>query len=337
MKLSIIIVNYNVKYFLEQCLHSVLSSDINFEYEVLIVDNNSSDGSVDYLKSRFFQSNVNFIENEQNLGFAKANNCAIKQAKGEYILLLNPDTIVGEQVISEACKVLDGITNAGAVGVKMINGQGFFLPESKRGFPTPWAAFCKISGLASLFPKVPFLGGYNLNYLDENKMHEVDVLVGAFMMIRRSALDKSGLFDESFFMYGEDIDLSYRIVKAGYVNYYLPEKIIHFKEESSAIDKKAYNKTFHDAMRIFFKKYYPHNFLLSLFVSFGIRMRSFIVSLKKTEQRKNTHIEVLNTGKLRYKDIIAYMDKHKDKKLEFRIYNLDTKTTIGDNFAEYTI
>lgn len=334
MKLSIIIVNYNVKYFLEQCLHSVFASHIDFEYEVLIVDNHSTEGSVDYLRSRFSDPRIRFFENTENLGFAKANNQAIKQAGGEYVLLLNPDTIVGENVLSRVCLFLDRDSRVGAVGVKTINGQGKFLPESKRGFPTPWASFCKISGLSLLFPHSSFFGGYNLNYLDENRQHKVPVLVGSFMMIRRSALEDAGLFDESFFMYGEDIDLSYRIEKSGYDNYYLPEKVLHFKGESSSKNRKEYNKAFHDAMRIFFKKYYPDKPLLSFFVSLGINMRALLMPFKKSANHANARTEVLSTGDSGYEEIIEYMDKSYPKDTRFRIYNPRTGTVIGDKYVE---
>lgn len=322
---------------MEQCLHSVFASHTNFEYEVLVVDNNSADGSVDYLQSRFTDERVRFFRNTENTGFAKANNQAIRQAKGEYVLLLNPDTIIGENILSRICRFLDENPMAGAVGVKTINGQGKFLPESKRGFPTPWASFCKVSGLSLLFPQSAFFGGYNLNHLDENQQHEVPVLVGSFMIIRQSALRVSGLFDESFFMYGEDIDLSYRIAKSGYTNYYLPEKVLHFKGESSSNNHKEYNRAFHDAMRIFFRKYYPGKALLSFFVSLAINIRAFLMAFKNTSDTKNIGVKILNTQDMSYEEMIDYMDRSKPKNLQYRIYNPQTGTTIGDKFAEKTV
>ncbi len=220
MKLSVIIVNYNVKHFLEQCLHSVYKATKDIETEIFVVDNNSVDGSAQFVRDKF--SDLKIIENKQNVGFAKANNQAIQQAKGEYILLLNPDTVVEENTFSKVVDFMDQHPDAGGLGVKMIDGKGNFLPESKRGLPTPWVAFCKMFGLSQLFPKSKKFGQYHLSYLNENEIHEVDVLAGAFMLLRKKTLEKTGLLDETFFMYGEDIDLSYRITQAGYKNYYFP-------------------------------------------------------------------------------------------------------------------
>ena len=211
MKLSIIIVNYNVKYFLEQCLCSVRAAIAGMEAEVLVVDNHSADGSVEYLRPRFPE--VTFIENKDNPGFAKANNQAIRISSGEYVLLLNPDTVIGEESVRSLCFFMDEHPEAGGIGVKMLDGHGVFLAESKRSFPSPWVFFCKIFGLSKLFPSSRLFARYSLPYLNKEKQHKVEVLAGAFMLLRRKALDKVGLLDESFFMYGEDIDLSYRIVQ----------------------------------------------------------------------------------------------------------------------------
>jgi len=340
MKLSIIIVSYNVKFFLEQCLNSILASNLNFSYEIIIVDNNSSDNSLHYIQTRFQASNIQYIINTDNPGFAKACNQGIKQAKGEYILLLNPDTILGENVLSRVCSFMDGEPLSGAVGVKMINGLGQFLVESKRGFPGPWASFCKISGLSSLFPKSKIFGQYSLKYLDENKIQKVPILAGAFMMIRKKALDKSGLFDESFFMYGEDIDLSYRISQAGYINFYLPEKIIHYKGESTNKNDKKYIDAFYNAMRLFYKKYYPNNSsFFTFFISAGINIRAFIAILaKKSPVHKNKSgglkAITLDKNNYSYEEIIDRMDKHIGKDTQFRIYYPHTGITIGPNFTE---
>ncbi|NDW17853.1 glycosyltransferase family 2 protein [Dysgonomonas sp. 216] len=340
MKLSVIIVNYNVKYFLEQCLLSVEESNFPFEYEVFVVDNNSSDNSIAYLSEKF--PNVFFIANSDNPGFAKANNQCIKVSKGEYILLLNPDTVVGENVFSNVCDFADKNPIAGAIGVKMINGYGEFLAESKRGFPTPWASFCKIFGLTKLFPNSTFFGRYHLKYLDENSIHRVDVLAGAFMLLRRSALNKSGLLDEDFFMYGEDIDLSYRIMKAGYENYYLPEKIIHYKGESTKKDIK-YVKVFYQAMHIFFKKHYPHfGKIYSLFITSGIYARAAVAAMKRIitavfnikKTKKGLNVVLLDHSSLSYSQIINKMDKEKRKNTEYRIYSPKSGMIIGSNFAE---
>lgn len=257
VKLSVVIVNYNVKYFVEQCLYSVQAALQGLSGEVFVVDNHSTDDSVAYLKPRFPQ--VTFIENSDNPGFAKANNQAIRLCQGEYVLLLNPDTVIGEDTLRSLCFFMDEHPEAGGIGVKMMDGHGQFLPESKRSFPSPWVSFCKLFGLSSLFPRSPRFSRYALRYLDENKPHKVDVLAGAFMLMRHEALDRVGLLDESFFMYGEDIDLSYRLVLGGYQNYYIPERILHYKGESTKQGDMKYIKAFYGAMIIFFHKYYPQS------------------------------------------------------------------------------
>ena len=253
--LSIVIVNYNVKYFLEQCLIAVRAATKALDTEIFVVDNHSTDGSVEYLRPRFPE--VIFIENNDNPGFAKANNQAIHQCKGEYILLLNPDTVIGETGLHNICRFMDEHPEAGAIGVKMLNAHGIFLPESKRSFPTPWVSFCKLFGLSKCFPHSTRFASYSLPYLDPDKPHQVEVLSGAFMFLRHKAITEIGLLDESFFMYGEDIDLSYRIVLAGYQNYYLPERILHYKGESTKKDDRKYLNAFYNAMLLFYKKYYP--------------------------------------------------------------------------------
>lgn len=255
MELSVIIVNYNVKHFLEQCLHSVLKASKTVFTEIFVVDNNSVDGSTQLVKEKFPQ--VHLIENKENVGFSKANNQAIRLAKGKYILLLNPDTVVEEDTFIKIIRFMEEHPDAGGLGVKMIDGKGNFLPESKRGLPTPWVAFCKMFGLSKLFPKSKKFGKYHLSYLDENKTHEVEVLAGAFMLMRKETLDKVGLLDETFFMYGEDIDLSYRITQGGYKNYYFPETtIIHYKGESTKKGSLNYVKVFYKAMIIFAQKHF---------------------------------------------------------------------------------
>ncbi len=253
--LSVIIVNYNVKYFLEQCLFSVLAAMERVEGEVIVVDNASHDGSREYLKGKF--PSVRFIWNKENLGFAKANNEALAVSKGDYILFLNPDTIVGEDSLTTCLRFLEKQPKAGAVGVHMVDGSGEFLKESKRAYPTLGASFFKLSGLSALFPTSPVFSKYHLGHLDPLQNHEVDVLSGAFFMTRKEVLAKTGGFDESFFMYGEDIDLSYRIQKLGYHNYYCAEtSIIHFKGESTKKGTLNYVRIFYLAMIIFFQKHY---------------------------------------------------------------------------------
>ena len=220
MKLSIVIVNYNVEHFLEQCLHSVYTALEGIDGEVWVVDNNSVDGSLTMLERKFPQAKL--IANKENVGFARANNQAIRQSQGEYVLLLNPDTLVEPDTFSKCIDFMDNTPDAGGLGVKMLNGNGEFLPESKRGLPVPSVAFYKIFGLSKLFPKSKKFGAYHLTYLSPDEIHSVDVLSGAFMLMRKSVLDKVGLLDEDYFMYGEDIDLSYRITQGGYKNYYFP-------------------------------------------------------------------------------------------------------------------
>lgn len=278
VKISVVIVNYNVKYFVEQCLYSVEAAVGNLSAEVFVVDNHSTDGSIDYLKPRFPE--VTFIENDDNPGFAKANNQAIRISRGQYVLLLNPDTVIGEESLRSLCFFMDEHPEAGGIGVKMLDGHGVFLPESKRSFPSPWVSFCKLFGLSKLFPRSRFFARYALRYLDENERHPVDVLAGAFMLMRHEALDKVGLLDESFFMYGEDIDLSYRMVLGGYMNYYLPERILHYKGESTKHGDMKYIKAFYGAMILFFKKYYPHSGrLMGGLIYMAVGLKAFAAAL----------------------------------------------------------
>ena len=273
MKLSVIIVNYNVKYFLEQCLHSVLNAGKRVEAEIIVVDNNSVDGSVEMIGQKF--PSVRCLPNKENAGFSKANNQGIREATGQYILLLNPDTIVEEDTFEKIVSFMDLHPEAGGLGVKMIDGSGKFLPESKRGLPTPSVAFYKICGLSALFPKSKVFGRYHLRFLDENEIHEVEVLSGAFLLIRKTVLDKIGLLDEDFFMYGEDIDLSYRILKSGYKNFYYPHtRIIHYKGESTRKTSVNYVLVFYNAMIIFARKHFSRQHA-SLF-SFGIRLAIYL-------------------------------------------------------------
>ena len=279
MTLSIILVNYKVKLYLEQCLLSVRQAIVGIDAEVIVVDNASQDDSIAYLQPKFPE--VLFIQNKENTGFSCANNLAIKQSKGEYVLLLNPDTVLGEQVLHHVLQFMKTNPDAGAVGVKMIDRKGKFLPESKRGLPTPWNSFCKMFGLASMFPKLKSFGKYRLLYLDKNLIHEVAVLSGAFMFIRSKVLAEVGLLDETFFMYGEDIDLSYRILQGGYKNYYLPETIIHYKGESTKKGSIIYLKIFYGAMLIFYRKHYPKQSLVfSFLVQLAVLLHSVFAFIK---------------------------------------------------------
>lgn len=283
MKLSVIIVNYNVQYFLENCLNSVFKATDNISSEVIVVDNSSVDGSLNMLHSKFPQ--VKVIANKDNKGFSKANNQAIAEAKGEFVLLLNPDTVVEENTFKVCIEHFQNDPEVGGVGVKMLDGKGVFLPESKRGLPTPLVAFYKIFGLSTLFPKSKRFSKYNLGNLSKDENHEIEILSGAFMMIRRSVLDQIGVLDESFFMYGEDIDLSYRITKAGYKNYYLADtSIIHYKGESTKKSSINYVFVFYRAMAIFAKKHFSQKNaqLFSNLINFAIYLRATFAVLTRT-------------------------------------------------------
>lgn len=282
MKLSIVIVNYNVKHFLEQCLYSVRRAGKGIEMEVFVVDNNSVDSSTTMVAEKFPE--VKLIANKKNEGFSKANNQAIRESKGEYILLLNPDTVIEDDTLSKVIAFMDEHPDAGGLGVKMIDGKGNFLPESKRGLPTPAVAFFKIFGLSKFFPRSKVFGKYHLGYLDKEKTHPVDVLSGAFMLLRHETLEKTGLLDEEFFMYGEDIDLSYRITQAGYRNYYFPgTRIIHYKGESTKKGSINYVFVFYNAMIIFAKKHFSSKNarLFSAMIRLAIYFRASIAILNR--------------------------------------------------------
>jgi N-acetylglucosaminyl-diphospho-decaprenol L-rhamnosyltransferase len=300
MLLSVIIVNYNVRYFLEQCLSSVKKAleqgggpggnSLATLTEVLVVDNNSADGSITYLQPRF--PFVRFIANTGNSGFGRANNQALAQSRGKYILFLNPDTILPEDCFQQCLAFMDARPNAGALGVRMIDGSGRYLPESKRGFPTPWVSFCKMSGLTRLFPHSRLFARYYLGHLSSTKTHPVDILSGAFLLARKATLDTTGGFDERFFMYAEDIDLSYRIQQAGYLNYYLPDcTIIHFKGESTRRDAR-YVKQFYTAMIQFVEKHFK-----GAAAWWYIKLLQGIIRLKGSSKESPYQETALTTGK----------------------------------------
>ena len=277
MQLSIIIVNYNVKYFLAHCLLSVLYASKNSQVEVFVVDNMSQDGSVEMVKEKFPW--VILIANEENVGFAKANNQAVELSTGKYILYLNPDTIVPEDCFEKCIAYMDAHEKVGALGCRLIDGKGIFLPESKRGFPTAQAAFFKISGLSSIFKKSTFFNQYHLGFFSEHETNEVDVLVGCFMFCRKKVIDEVGSFDEEYFMYGEDIDLSYKIKQAGFSNVYFPETtVIHYKGESTKKGSLNYVKMFYQAMIIFAKKHFKNSQkgLFVMLIQFAIYLRAML-------------------------------------------------------------
>lgn len=295
IQLSVIIVNYNVRYFLEQALRSVRKATTKLAVEVFVVDNNSVDDSVQMVEETFPE--VILIANKDNVGFSKANNQAIRLAKGRYVLLLNPDTVVEEDTFEKCVAFMDEHSDAGGLGVKMIDGSGKFLPESKRGFPKPFVAFTKTFGLSKLFPKSPIFNRYHLGFLDKDQTHEVDVLSGAYMLMRKSVLDEIGLLDETFFMYGEDIDLSYRIQLGGYKNYYLADTtIIHYKGESTKKGSLNYVKVFYNAMIIFAKKHFRGQKarLFVLMLQGAIYFRAFLTLV--TNFFKNSALILLEAG-----------------------------------------
>ena len=295
VKLSIIIVNYNVKHFIEQCLISVFNAINNIETEVFVVDNNSVDGSCVVIKEKFPQ--VKLIENKKNHGFSYANNQAIKKASGEYILLLNPDTVVEEDSFEKCIQFMDAKSECGGLTVKMIDGRGRFLPESKRALPTPKVAFYKIFGLSRLFPKSKKFAKYHLGHLSNNEIHEIEIMPGAYMFLRKETLDKTGLLDEDYFMYGEDIDLSYRITKEGYKNYYFPKTtIIHYKGESTKKGSLNYVFVFYNAMIIFARKHFSNKNarLFAFLINIAIYFRAFIAILNRFV--KNVFLPLLDAS-----------------------------------------
>lgn len=285
-KLAVIIVNYNVKHFIEQCLLSVRKAMEGIDGEVWVVDNNSVDGSQAMLREKF--PDIHLIESKDNLGFSRGNNLAIRKANAEYVLLLNPDTVVEESTFRKCVEFMDAHPDAGALGVKMLDGEGNFLPESKRALPTLWVAFFKIFGLSRLFPKSKRFGKYHLTYLDKDQNHEVDVLSGAYMWMRSEVLDKIGLLDETFFMYGEDIDLSYRVQLGGYKNYYFADtKIIHYKGESTKKGSINYVRVFYNAMIIFARKHFTSRgkSLYILLIRFAVYFRAFLAIMNRVVKR----------------------------------------------------
>ena len=275
MKLSVVIVNYNVKHFLEQCLHSLEQAAVGIDHEIIVVDNASTDGSTEYITTRF--PSIKWMACRENNGFSKGNNIAIAQAKGEYVLLLNPDTIVTKEAIEGCVEFMDTHADAGACGVYMLRTDGTFAPESRRALPTPFVSFCKMSGLSKLFPKSRTFGRYYMQYLDKEDTNPIEIISGAYMMLRHKTIKKTGALDEDFFMYGEDIDLSYRILKGGYRNYYLPLRILHYKGESTNKSSYRYVHTFYRAMQLFFKKHYSHySLIVSLPINIAIWTRALL-------------------------------------------------------------
>ena len=281
MKLTVVIVSYNVRYYLEQCIVSVQRAAKDIDHEIYVVDNDSSDDTVTYLQKRFGDS-INIIESTQNLGFARANNLAIRQTQSDYVLLLNPDTFIGEDSLQKVLDFMDAHPQTGGVGVKMHNSDGTLAPESRRALPTPWVSLLKMLG---------FSNRYYMKHLPWDEPGRIDVISGAFCMLRREAIDKVGALDEDFFMYGEDIDLSYRLLKGGYENWYVPASIVHYKGESTVKSSYRYVHVFYQAMLIFFRKHYGHlSFFVTLPIKIAIYFRAFIALLQMLYERMRSSL-----------------------------------------------
>lgn len=302
MKLSVVIVSYNVKHYLDQCLRSLFRASGKLEVEVFVVDNHSHDGTVAFIAHQFPE--VHLIRGAHNVGFSRANNIALRQCQGEYVLLLNPDTIVGERTLEMSLKFLDAhVEDAGCLGVRMICANGEAARESRRGVPSPMVAFYKMSGLCKWFPNHPHFGHYYMGGLPWDKPCEVEVVSGAYCMMRRSVLENVGLLDEDFFMYGEDIDLSVRMLKAGYHNYYIPATILHYKGESTQKTNFRYVHVFYQAMLIFFRKHYAGiSMLLALPIKLAIYAKACmaLVMLAGSRLRKSLGFVVKKRQKVNY-------------------------------------
>lgn len=366
MQLSVIILNYNVRYFLELCVLSVQNAIQNLDAEIIVIDNNSQDDSCEMMKKRF--PNVKLIENKENSGFPKGNNIGVAEAQGDYIGILNPDTVVAEDTFTKVLAFAKEQKDLGIVGVKLIDGTGNFLPECKRGTPTPLVAFTKITGLYKIFPKT--FGKYYAQHLSENETGKVEILVGAFMLMKRELYTEIGGFDENCFMYSDDIDLSYMALQKGKSNYYFHEtSVVHYKGESTVKDG-TYMKRFREAMNFFYKKHFKVSLLFSVFMEMGIVFFSFVkrfqgkpkpklepemyilvsdneilaqkiekqlnrkVQLQKKEQSfsKSSKTEIIfDQNYLNFKDIIQTLEANKNKDYTFKILPKSSGFMIGSN------
>ena len=320
MKLSVVILNFNVRHFLEFCLRSVEAATRTIEAEIIVVDNNSSDDSCTMVKNLF--PNVILIENEENTGFSRGNNIGVAKAKGDYLCILNPDTVVAEDTFITLLKFVNQTKNTGITGCRLIDGNGVYLPESKRNVPTPMVSIKKIFG----FDK-PYYAGH----LEENEIGGVDVLVGAFMFIKTSIYRDMNGFDEDYFMYGEDIDFSYKVLKSGYQNQYIGDTtIIHFKGESTP-KNIVYRKRFYEAMQIFYKKHFRRNFLYDILVVVGTKVMPLLERRKPINTSSNTKELVLDGNTMSYKEIISSFDK---QSRNLKIRPKHTNFTISSNGAK---
>ncbi len=325
MKLSVVIVSYNVKHYLWQCLHSVFVAGRGIDMEVFVVDNNSQDGSIAYLQQHFPQ--VRYIQNTENVGFSRANNQAIRQSTGQYVLLLNPDTIVLSNTFRDCIAFMDANPQAGATGVAMYGHDGAFALESRRGLPVPWTSLCKMLGLTALFPKSRLFGRYYMQFLDADKTSQIEVISGAFNMLRREALEQIGLLDEDFFMYGEDVDLSYRMLLGGWKNYYLPTPILHYKGESTQKSSYKYVYIFYNAMLIFINKHFRQRYhFFTYFIHAAVHLRAGWDMLLRFVRRMKRHLLHENVA-----DVQLNMD-------DFRIYEIKNggyDTILHDTIAQH--
>lgn len=329
MQLSVIILNYNVRYFLELCVLSVESALKNIDSEIIVIDNNSSDESCEMIKAHF--PNVKLFRNNQNLGFSKGNNIGVAQAKGDYICILNPDTVVAEDTFEKILAFAENKNNLGIIGVKLIDGTGNFLPESKRGIPTPWVAFTKIAGLYKVFPKSTFFNKYYAQHISVKQTGEVEILVGAFMFLKKELYLEAGGFDEDCFMYSDDIDLSYTVLQKGKINYYFHETtVIHYKGESTSKDA-VFMKRFQEAMEFFYKKHFQVSFIFSAFMKIGIVFFSILKRFQgRTKAKINPENYLLLSGSEKVADIITLVTQ---KKVDF----LDWKTEKAVNLPSNSI
>lgn len=352
MQLSVIILNYNVKNFLEVCIKSVQKAIQNLDAEIIVVDNNSTDGSKEMMK--FVFPEITYLFNDYNAGFPKGNNQGVALAKGKYLCVLNPDTIVAENTFTSILEYIKTISNFGILGCKLIDGSGNFLPESKRGIPTPWVAFTKVLGLYKFFPKSKLFNKYYAQHLPENQNGKVDILVGAFMFLEWELYLKVGGFDEGCFMYSDDIDLSYLSLKEGKQNYYFAEvSCIHFKGESTLKDG-TYMKRFKEAMQFFYRKHFSTSFFFDLMMDVGI---SLFALKKKTEVVKEKYQpekyvilskEIKDVNQINgisvvelseYNDLIFYLGKNIQKKVEIlydsNYFSYQKYIELLENFKNY--
>ncbi|PZR23400.1 MAG: glycosyl transferase family 2 [Flavobacterium psychrophilum] len=367
MQLSVVILNYNVRYFLEQCVLSVQQAVKDIDAEIIVVDNNSPDDSCAMMKARF--PDVKLIENKDNAGFPKGNNIGVAAARGEYVCILNPDTVVAEDTFAKALAFVKEQKDFGIAGVKLVDGTGSFLPESKRGVPTPWVAFTKIGGFYKLLPRKEIFNRYYAQHLNENQSGKVDILVGAFMIMKREVYLDVGGFDEDCFMYSDDIDLSYTVLKKQLRNYYLADtSVIHYKGESTVKDG-TYMKRFREAMQFFYKKHFRRSPMFDVMMRVGafffatikknktvpVKTPEYYVLVSKNEQLrlvleqklqkavdrveslsevfvKNKKAEVVfDNESIAFKDAIAFMESQKSTGFTFKIRPADSMFIIGSN------